>query len=358
LCVLAIGVAAWLSGCSKSNEKPAVASQSKSEFAVSVKVAPVVRSSIKSTISAVGTVMALNQAKISAKIPGKIEKVLVEEGDRVKAGQTLARMEKTDFVLTKNQAEAAVAMAEANFSKAKTDWARAQELLEKGIASQQQFDLAKSGYDVAAAAVKQAKADLGLAQNQLDNANVTAPFGGTVTQKYCCLGERVAPGQPLLEVADISTVDIEVGVSDKRFSEVELDQPATISVDGYPDRRFTGNVKKIQPSIDPATRTFKVTIGVANPDELLKPGMFARANIEVGFHKGALVIPRAALLEEEGKYLVVVVRNGHVKRMEAIPGFLEADKVEILNGPSEGDQVVIEGAYGLAQDALVKISGE
>ncbi|MBI4832411.1 MAG: efflux RND transporter periplasmic adaptor subunit [Candidatus Lindowbacteria bacterium] len=325
---------------------------------MSVKVAPVVRASIKSTISAVGTVNALNQAKVSAKIPGKLEKVLVEEGARVKAGQTLAKLEKTDFALTKNQAEAAVAVAEANFSKVKADRARAQELFERGIASQQQYDLAKSGYDIAEATVRQAKADLGLAQNQLDNADVTAPFAGTVTVKYCCLGERVAPGQPLFELADIGTVDIEVGVSDKRFSDVKLNQSATISVDGYPGREFTGKVKKIQPTIDPATRTFKVTIGIANSDELLKPGMFARTNIEVGYHTDALVIPKAALLEEEGKYLVVAVRDGRVKRMDAVPGFIEADKVEILSGPSEGEQVVIEGAYGLAQDALVKVSGE
>jgi len=356
--VLAIGVVTALSGCSKNDEKAAIASEGKAEFAVSVKVAPVIRSGIKSTIHAVGAVKAINHAKISSKIPGKVEKILVEEGDKVRANQTLLELEKIDFTLTVRQAEAAVSMAQANYSKANTDWERAQELFEKGIASQQQYDLAKSAFESAEAGVKQAKADLALAQNQLDNASVGTLFGGTVIRRYVDPGERIPAGQPLFEVAQINPVEIEVGVSDRRFSEVKLDQKAIVIVDGYPDLTFAGNVKKIQPAIDPATRTFKVTIGVDNPEELLKPGMFARTSIEVGFHPDALVIPKAALLEEEGKYLAVVVRKGRVHRGEVIPGYLDGERVEVLSGLSEGEQVVLEGAYGLAQDALVQVSGE
>lgn len=344
------------SGCSKNPEKSAAASES--EFAVSVKVAPVARSGIRSTIHAVGVVKALNQAKISAKIPGKVERILAEEGDGVEAGQTLLRVEKIDLVLTVRQAQAALAMAEANFSKAKTEWARAQELFEKGISSQQQYDLAKSSFEVAEATVKQAKADLGLAQNQLDNADVTTLFGGTVIRRYVDLGERVSAGQPLFEVAEIDPVEIEVGVSDKRFSEVKLDQPTIIKVDGYPDLQFTGKAKRIQPAMDPMTRTFKVTVGLANPEGLLKPGMFARTEIEVGHHPDALVIPKSASLEEEGKYFVVAVRDGRAHRVEIVPGFQDLDRIEVLSGLSEGEQVVTEGAYGLAQNAMVQVSGE
>jgi multidrug efflux pump subunit AcrA (membrane-fusion protein) len=314
------------SGCSKNPEKSAAASES--EFAVSVKVAPVARSGIRSTIHAVGVVKALNQAKISAKIPGKVERILAEEGDGVEAGQTLLRVEKIDLVLTVRQAQAALAMAEANFSKAKTEWARAQELFEKGISSQQQYDLAKSAFEVAEATVKQAKADLGLAQNQLDNADVTTLFGGTVIHRYVDLGERVSAGQPLFE------------------------EP------GYPHLQFTGRAKRIQPAMDPMTRTFKVTVGLANPEGLLKPGMFARTEIEVGHHPDALVIPKSASLEEEGKYFVVAVRDGRAHRVEIVPGFQDLDRIEVLSGLSEGEQVVTEGAYGLAQNTMVQVSGD
>jgi membrane fusion protein (multidrug efflux system) len=345
-------------GCSKDDGRLANASEPAAQFAVSVKVAPVVRTGIKSTIFAVGPVKALNQAKISAKVPGKIEKILADEGDKVKAGQALAKVEKTDAELAVRQAEAAVAMAEANYSKTKLDWTRAQELLQQGIASQQQYDLARSAYEVAEASVKQANADLGLARNQLENTDVTTLFGGTVTHKYADIGERVASGQPLFEVADIEQVEAEIGVSDKRFADTRVGQVATLTVDGYPQRQFKGTVKKIQPVIDPVTRTFKVTIGIANPKALLKPGMFARAEIEIGYHPNALVMPKAALLEEEGKYLTVAIRNDRVDRVEVVPGFIEGDKVEVLSGLSEGERVVIEGAYGLAQGALVRVSGE
>jgi len=353
LCALAL-----VSGCSKNTDKATDDAVSDSDFAVSVKVAPVVRSGIRSTIHAVGTVKAINQAKISAKIPGKIEKILVDEGDSVSAGHTLLSLEKTELILTVRQAKAAVGMAEANFSKATTAWERAQELLEKGIASKEQYDFAKSAFEVAEASVTQAKADFGLAQHQLENAAVTTLFGGTVIQKHVDIGERVAPGQPLFEVAQIDPVEIEAGVSDRRFSELKPGQPSAIMVDGYPRLSFTGEVKKIQPIIDPTTRTFKVTIGVANPEELLKPGMFARVEIEIDYHPDALVMPKAATLEEEGKYFAVAVRNDRAHRAEIVLGFRDGDMIEVLSGLSEGDQVVLEGAYALAQDAPLQISGE
>lgn len=345
-------------GCSKQQETVATASQTAPEFAVSVKVVPVVRSDIKSTIRAIGMIRASNQAKISAKIPGKVERVFFDVGDRVQAGSSLLQLEKTDLKLTVRQAEAALQMAEANYAKAKTDWKRVQELFDKGISSQQQFDLAKSAFEVAEASVNQAKADLELARNQLDNADVTTLIGGSVINKFVDLGERISPGQPLFEVAEIEHVEVEVGVTDKRFADTRLGQPATISVDGYPGMQFTGTVEKIQPAIDPLTRTFKVTIGVDNHDERLKPGMLARAEIEVGMHRNALIIPKSALLEEEAKYFVVAVRKNKADRVEIVPGYRDGDKVEVLSGLSDEDQVVIEGAYGLAQGAAVRISGE
>jgi RND family efflux transporter MFP subunit len=364
LCLMALCLIVMATGCSKDTENPADAAVENSEaektaeYAVSVKVAPVERAGVKSTIRAVGAVTATKQAKISAKIPGKVEKVLAEEGDRVEAGQALLCLEKVDLQLTVRQAEAAVSVAEANFSKAETEWARAQELFEKGISSQQQFDLTKSSFAVAEASVEQAKANLGLAQNQLDNADVTTLFGGTVIHKYVDLGERVNPGQPLFEVAQIDPVEIEIGVSDKRYSELKSGQSVTISVDGYPDMEFNGEVMKIQPVIDPMTRTFKVTVGVANPKELLKPGMFARAEIQIDYHDNALVMPRAALLEEEGKYYAVAVREGRAYRTEISLGFRDGDRIEALDGLLEGDLVILEGAYALAQDAPVQIAGE
>jgi membrane fusion protein (multidrug efflux system) len=267
------------------------------------------------------------------------------------------KIEKDDFILAVRQVEAALQMAEANFSKAKTDWERAQELLQQGISSQQQYDLAKSAFEVAEATVTKSKVDLELAQNQLLNADVTTLVGGSVINRFVDLGERVSPGQPLFEVAEIKQVEVEAGVSDKRFSETGLGQTAIVTVDGYPGAVFTGTVVKIQPAIDPMTRTFQATIRIDNPQELLKPGMLARAEIEVGLHQNALVIPKSASLEEEGKYYVVAVMNGKVDRREIIPGFLDGEKLEALSGVSEGDQVVIEGAYGLAQGAIVKVSG-
>lgn len=361
-CLSALCLSLFVAGCSKDSDSPVAAAEQgaedASEFAVSVKVATVVRAGIKSTIHAVGTVEAVNQAKISAKIPGKVEQVLAEEGDRVEAGQALLCLEKTDLMLAVRQAEAALSMAAANYSKAQTEWLRARELFETGISSQQQRDLARNTFEIAQASVKQAKADLGLARHQLDNADVTTLFGGTVIHRFIDPGERVNPGQPLFEVAQIDSVEIEIGVSDRRFSELALGQPVSITVDGYPNNKFEGKVEKIQPAIDPMTRTFKVTVGVANPRELLKPGMFARAEIQTGYHPDALVMPKAASLEEEGKYFAVAVRDGKARRVEIALGFRDGDSIEVLSGLKEGDRVVLEGGYALAEGATVQVSGQ
>jgi membrane fusion protein (multidrug efflux system) len=344
-------------GCSKQREPVAAASEKPTEFAVSVTVAPVVRGDIKSTIRAIGQVKATNQAKISTKVPGKVETISCDVGDRVDDGCCLLQLEKVDFVLAVRQAEAARQMAEANYSKAKLDWERAQQLFDQGISSQQQFDLTRSAFEIAEASLAKAKADLDLAKNQLENADVTTLVGGTVTQKFVDLGERISPGQTLFEVAEISRVEVEVGVTDKRFSETEIGQFATISVDGYPGREFEGKVERIQPAIDPTTRTFKVTIGIDNPEELLKPGMLARVEITVNHHLDSLIMPKSALLEEEGKFFVVAARDGRAARLEIIPGFQDGERLEVLSGLVEGDQVVTEGAYGLAHGAAVRVSG-
>jgi RND family efflux transporter MFP subunit len=345
-CLSALCLCLFVGGCSKDADNLAAEAdqdaKDASEFAISVKVAPVVRLGIKSTIHTVGTVEAVNQAKISAKIPGKVERIMAEEGDRVEAGQALLCIEKTELTLTVRQAEAALSMAGANYSKAETEWVRARELFETGISSQQQRDLAKSTFEVAQASVKQAKADLGLAEHQLDNADVTTLFGGTVTHRYVDPGERVNPGQPLFEVAEIDSVEIEIGVSDRRFSDLALGQPVTLAVDGYPGHVFEGKVKNIH----------KVTVGLANPGELLKPGMFARAEIQTGYHADALVMPRAASLEEEGKYFAVAVRDGKACRAEISLGFRDGESIEVLSGLEEGDRVVLEGAYALARGRL------
>lgn len=353
ICLLASSV-----GCSSNGQDSENPEEQIADYTVSVKVAPIVREGIASAIRAVGSVAAINHATISAKIPGKVEKIFVEESDRVDAGETLLCLEKTDLLLTVRQAEAALSMAEANYSKAETEWARSRELFEKGISSKQQFDLVKSSFKVAAASIEQADADLGLTRHQLENADVTTLFGGTVIDRYVDPGERVGSGQPLFEVARLNPVEIKIGVSDRRFSQLKQGQEASITVDGYPGENFNGLVKKIQPLIDPMTRTFKVTVEVANPDEMLKPGMFARAEIRTDYHADALVMPRAALLEEEGKYYAVAVRDGKAHRVEISRGFQDGDRIEVLSGLVQGDLVVIEGAYALAQDAPVQISGE
>lgn len=384
--------------------------QAPAETAIPVEVATAQTQELSEHIIAGGTVGALEEVTVTAKLTGRVAAVLVKEGQRVQAGQVLVRLEDAEILAQVRQAEAnyvaakarlqllergarpeeraqvdaAVAQAQASLDNAKQNLVRMQSLYDSGAVSKAELDAARLQYDVAQsqyesavqqrrvvqtgarpeelamarAQVEQAEAALAFARLQAQNATITSPLTGTVTHRFVDPGALASlmPGQSdLMTVAQIDTVYVVLDVSETDLGRVRTGQPATVSADAYPDRQFSGTVREVAPAADLRTRSFKVKIGVANPDHALRPGMFARGNITVARASQALVIPRDAVLSSGGRSTVYVVDAGKAHLREVQLGQVSGPVVQIVAGLQAGESVVVAGLDQLSDGAAVMV---
>jgi len=364
---------------------------------------------IVSDISTTGTVFALREARILPKISGRIETILVSEGERVEQDQVLVRLEQQDFLLSKHRAEAALGTANAalqqllagargediqgakaalsqtraSLEEAKGEHDRIKRLYEARVASQQMYDTVKARYKIAQqsvriasenlkkatagpteedvlvtkARVREAEVGLEMAEQQFNDSVIRAPFSGIIAEKSLNEGELVSSMSPLalLRIVDIDVVKIECAIPENEMSRVKSGAKANIAVDAYPEDQFTGSIASISPVVDPASRTFKITIEILNPDHRLKPGMFVRVKIITEIHDNTVLIPRLAVTLVDGKEAVFVAENDTAVLREATIGLRDEQFVEIVQGVQAGEQVIIEGNYGLEDGTKIKM---
>lgn len=274
---------------------------------------------------------------------GRITKIYVEVGDRVKKGQLLVDMDKTQLKQT-----------EAQFENIKTEYKRAVELKKTNSISQQAYDQAVTQYEVT-------KANLEFLR---ENTRMIAPFDGIVTGKYFEDGEIYTGGAfggaskpSIIALEKINPLKAYVNLSEQYFLQVKEGAKVDLKCAIYPDRVFEGKVKIVYPTIDPASRTFSVEIQVPNAKEELRPGMYATMNIAVN-QTNALVAPAIAVLKLQGsndRYLFVN-RDGRAKRIGVNLGKRFEDKVEIISPEiREGDELVVVGQGRLVDGSLLEV---
>jgi len=342
---------------------------------IPVVVTPVIRGEITSYVEASGTIFPARESKIGSKISGKIEKIYADEGDMVQKGQPLVKLDQTDLIITQKQAEGNLRTAEAraeqarlNLEKIKKDWIRLSRLHQKGVISQQQYDDINMNYRIAQTQLKlvngevqQARITLDMAKQQLLNSVTLSPFSGLVVKKFVNEGEIISimPPVPLFWIMDIEYVKVEVEVPEIEITTIKVGQRARIRGDGFPNRIFEGRVSVINPLVDPTSRTFRVKIDIANPQHILKAGMFARVQIVVDEHNGVLFVPRDALLTRDGKQVVFVAENAYAIMRPIEVGLTNDLHVEITNGVNEGEMVVVKGGYGLEDGVkIIRAAGD
>ena len=378
------------------------------EAAIPVEVATAQTQELSERIMAGGTVEALEEVTVTTKLTGRVAAVPVKEGQRVRAGQVLVRLEDAEILAQVRQADAnllaakarlqlleqgarpqeraqvdaAVAQAQASLENAKQNLARMQALYDSGAVSKAQLDAARLQYDVAQsqyesavqqrsvvqtgarpeelamarAQVEQAEAALAFVRLQAQNAIVTSPLTGTVTHRFVDPGDLASlmPGQSdLVTVAQIDTVYVVLDISETEVGRVQTGQPVAVSADAYPGRRFSGTVREVAPAADPRTRNFRIKIAVANPDHALRPGMFARGEITVARTGAALVIPRDAVITSSGRPAVYVVEGGKARLREVQLGQVSGPVVQIVSGLRAGESVVVAGLDQLSDGAGV-----
>jgi RND family efflux transporter MFP subunit len=356
-------VLAWLAFC-KPPQQPAAKGQEQTFGAAPVKVFKAVRMRISEKLFNTGTIEAWQKINLTPDVGGKIARILVNEGDRVSKGQVLAELDTEATTLQLKQAQAALAVAQANFNNAQTNLERMERLSKEKAVSDQQYEQVKLGYDSAKAQLEQAQAAVNLAQHSLDVSILKAPFGGVVASKNAEVGDVInpmmggfSPGSAggVVTLVDFSRVKIRVEVSGADIGRIQKGQTAILRVPTNPGQEFKGTVSVVNLAADPQTKKFGIEVRVDNPDQVLRPGTFGEVVIEVLSHEDALVIPQKAVLEN--KY-VFLAQNGKAARKEITLGLQNTTMVEVTSGIAEGDLVIAEGNFGLEEGAPIEVSGE
>ena len=345
--------------------------QKKGDQLPRVRVAAVKRKDISVPIFATGTIFPQHESKIGPKISGTLEAVYVDEGDEVKEGQTLAKLDQESILIGKRQCEASVRVAEAQLKEAqlqeenlRKEKARLANLHEKRAISQQRYDdivtahsMAVTRLEILAAQIVSSKENLAMAEQKLKDSVIVAPFSGTIVKRLVNRGEYVTTMPPtvLFIIVNIDKVETEVALPEVQLARVARGNRAEITADVYPGVQFEGEISTVNPLVDPVSRAFTAKIEIPNRGHQLKAGMFARVTLYPKVHKGALVVPFKAVLQRDGKTGVFVIDGDRALFRPVTAGITDEDEVEVIEGIAQGEEVVSDGHYGMANNTRVQV---
>jgi len=294
------------------------------------------------------------QADIGAKSVGYLDAVLVDRGDLVKKGQLLALVRPSDLPDQLAAAKSAVAQAEAGRALAKANLDRAQALAPKGLVSQQELQNATNAEAAAEAQLSAAQSQLSVFAVRLGETRLEAPYDGVVTARRLDPGALVGPTTgAVLTVARVDVVRAFVAVGERQAPLLALGQTATLRLDALPEP-IVGKVERLAPTYDSVTRTLDAEVHFANKDGRLRPGMYGRAEIELGLHKAVPVVPVEAVQISDEKAAVYVVQGDTVQRRLVVLGEDLGDRLEVASGLSAGEVIVVRGVDGLSTGAKIR----
>jgi len=327
--LLCLGLLAFSCGGDKTQE---TAVAEKTEVKVNVQKTTLQPVSETSTYTANVEADVVN--KIIPTLPGRIEKIYVEIGDRVSKGQILAQMESSTLQQQVTQLE--------NLEK---DYDRYMELLKVGGIAQQQVDQIKTQLDMLRTAIR----------NIEDNTKLKSPINGVITARNYDNGDVFA-GQPILIVEQLNSLKAVVYVSESYFSKIKVGMPVDIKLDVYDGETFSGKVSLIYPTIDASTHTFGAEVSIENKNLKVRPGMYSRVTFNFGEYE-SIVVPDAAVMKQAGSNdrYVFVIENGIARYRKVEPGQRLDDKIEIRSGLQLGETVVIAGQARLVDGTTVEV---
>ena len=287
-------------------------------------------SSYSSTVEAFATNNIMPQAG------GRIRKINAEVGDYVTKGQILAEMDRLQLE-----------QLELQIQNDEVEYARLKGLYEEGGVSQSDFEAAELGYKVR-------KTNY---QNLLENTILRSPINGFVTARNFDVGDMFAMSAPLFTVQQVIPVKLLVGISENEYTKVKKGQSVAIKADALPGRSFTGKVERLYPTIDAATHTFRAEVHVANTDRVLRPGMYARVTVNYGSNH-SIVVPDLCIVKQEGtgqRFVYLLKADNTVSYVPVTLGRHIGMEYEVLEGISEGDQVVYKGQAALKDGVKVVV---
>jgi membrane fusion protein (multidrug efflux system) len=308
--------------------------------AVPVEVARAARHAISASYSGTANLEAPGEAQVVAKTSGVMVQLLAEEGDQVRAGQVLARIDGDRVRL-----EAARQMA--TVRKLENNYRRATELAARKLVSAEAADQIK--YDL-----ESARASYELARLELSYTNITSPIGGVVAQRMVKPGNLIGLNAPVFRIVNNSHLEGVLNAPEREMGRLKVGLPLRMAVDAVPGKVFEGKVDRIAPVMDSSSGTFRVVCAFDNAPEL-RPGMFGRIEVVYDQRTDALTVPRIALLEDEGEPAVYVVRGKIARRVAVQLGYTNGEIAEIRAGLKEGDQVVTAGKVAIRDGTEVQV---
>ena len=337
-----------------------------------VDMAPATRREVVDYVTVVGNLIGQATVDVVPRVGGRIESIPVKLGDRVTKGQTVAKIEDDQIREQINQRMASLKVNEANVQQRESDakltetvYARMKAQYDRDLLSKQLLEDAEAKFNTAVSNVAVAKAQLVQMQSSVDelkitlaNTTVTSPVDGFVSKRVLDQGAFAGANTVILSVVDIGIVRIVANLVEKDVKRVQPGVHALVEVDAFPGEQFTGQVSRVAPVFDPATRTAPMEIEVPNPGFRLKPGMYARVKLTVDRRPNALTVPRGAIADLEGKRGVFMLENQVARFHEVKTGLQDNERVEILEGLNEGQRVVTVGTLALRDGDRITVVGE
>jgi HlyD family secretion protein len=327
-------------------------------------------------LTASGYVVARRKAVVSAKIQGRLSALRVEEGSVVREGETLARLESIDYEASVARSRAAVQRAEADLAENRRQLRLADDMAKQKVISDDQREAAASRVRIAEAALAQAAADLSFAEAQLQNTVIRAPFSGVVVKKMAEVGESVAPIPPgvnistssgaIVALADLETLEVEADVAEANVAKVDSGQPAEVTVEAIPDRRYKAVLRQVIPTADRTKATVMVKVTILDKDKDLKPEMSAKVTFlepekkekpDAAGAQPVVLVPRSAVATRDGKPTVFLIREGKAQARVVVLGTERQGQVIVQDGLAGGETIVAKPGDALKDGSPVRVKG-
>lgn len=322
-----------------------------------VTVAPVLEQNVVAEVQGTGTVTTKVLPRVGTKINGRIEKLLVDEGDFVREGQLVAVLEDTDLRHQVDRAKARLAAARASAEQAHASWERARRLIQTRAISNEEYDVYEEKYRVTRSAVGVEEAELRYQEFKLSETKVTTFTSGLVTKRWVDPGDAVVAGQPLVTVSDTSTVWVAANVDQRFAGKVKKGQAATVILRGRTEKPFQGKVYRVNPQADPVTEEMLVEVSFPLPAGELQVGQWAEVFIEVGQVTNALVVPKPAVIPfGNDRFVFVAEEDGTVRRVKVVPGATSPrlPVVAVTGELTSGEKVILR-PVGLKGGETVRV---
>jgi multidrug efflux pump subunit AcrA (membrane-fusion protein) len=348
--------------------------------AVKARIVPVEKRELRRDVSSVGSLFAFDEVAVSSEIEGRVDRVFVDLGDRVSAGQALVQVSPVELGLARDQQRASLQAtraklgmtegaedvpdptkaaeaqrAAADLSDADSKYRRAKSLFDDGLIpkgtldeAESKFHSARAAYDIALqtvenlrAELRQRKATFALAEKKLGDAVIRAPFPGQVKERSVVAGQYLRVQTPVMVIVRVDPLRVRLKVPERVAGWIIIGQTVNVEVEAFPGKIFTGAVARMSPSVDTQTRTLEVEALLKNTDGTLKPGFFAKATIASNQVDSALMVPEAAVRYVFGVYKIFTVRDNKLHEQEVKLGERTGDSVEIVEGLTAKDSVAI-----------------